>query len=298
MIKIKLLIIILAANICIMNINGSTDLSDDKDKIKDPVIIFELDKIKHESENPVFVQKGGMMRVGEHSFYIRTNDEWTGFSTFYIGYRYGVSKAFNIAVEGGFSAIPYVALANVLLHFKMFETKNRFLFIGTRIRTGYKYMDIDFSEKSFWKGSLGNDYLTARRNGMYIITDFTIAIRPDKKFRRHCIYYTIYPRLEIDFFDKNYPFMFIFSPIMLGYEVRYPRKDFKWSFAIEGGYFFPIPWNHVPEELWVNFPCLANIIFSYRIGDKFYSKENYKKYGLEKLPNKKKIIEKMKNYKY
>lgn len=255
------------------------------DPTDDPIIRFEMDKIKHESSNPVFMQKGGMMRAKEHSIYLRTNDEWTGFSTFYLGYRYGVTNYFNVAIEGGFSAIPYVILANLLLYFKMYETENKLFFLGTRIRTGYKYMDIDFSEKSYWKGSLGNDYLTAQRNGMYIIADFTIAFRPDKKYRRHCIYYTIYPRLEIDFFDKQNPYMFIFSPIMLGYEVRFPKRDFRWSFAIEGGYFFPIPWNHVPERLWVNFPCLANISISYRFGDNFYSKKNYTKYGLDKLPS-------------
>ena len=84
---------------------------------------------KHEREYPVFLQKGGMLRVGEHSFYIRTNDEWTGFSTTLAGYRFGVSEAFNIAIEGGLSPIPYVFIAAVLLHFKLYETPNKFFFL-------------------------------------------------------------------------------------------------------------------------------------------------------------------------
>lgn len=267
------------------------------DLSNDPIIKFEFAKMKHESENPAFSQKGGMIRPGEHSFYLSTNDEWTGFSTVMIGYRFGVSKAFNIAVEGGVSVIPHVYLASVLMHFKIFESKNGAFFAGTRIRFGYKYQDNDFSSATFWGGAFGEDYLTVKRNGLYLATDFTVAFRPDPKYRRHCIYYSFYPKLDIDFFDRDMTVIFMFAPVMIGYEVRFPKRGFRWTFAAEAGYVIPIPWNLVPAEKWVNFPCLANVTFSYRIGDKFYSKKNIKEYGLEKLPTKKQINEKMKEYK-
>lgn len=235
-------------------------------------VTYEEAQRKHESENPVFMQKGGMMGAGEHAFYIRTNDEWTGFSTFLVGYRFGVNKAFNIAVEGGASPIPHVYLASVILHFKLFETKNRFFFIGLRIRAGYKYQDSDFSV-GLWPRVVGNNYLTVKRNGFYLAPDLTFAFRFGP-YRRFCLYHTIYPRFDFDLFNKEEAIWVLFSPIMAGFEVRFPKKRFRWSFAVEAGYTFPIPWNGIPAGKWVNFPSLANVSFSYRFGDKFYSKDN------------------------
>lgn len=228
--------------------------------------IIPQDMIKHEKENPVFAQKGGMLRVGEHSFYLRTNDEWTGFSTIIIGYRYGVSKAFNIALEGGVSPIPYVFLGALVLHFKLFETKNKLFFLGMRMRFGYKYQE---HTDAMWESILNvKNYLGVKRNGLYFAADLTAAFRFGK-MNQYCFYYSIYPRFDFDFFDKEYPIYILFSPVMIGFEIRYGRQ-MRWSFAIESGYTFPIPWNGVPAGKWVNFPSLANVSFNYRFGDKFY----------------------------
>lgn len=66
-----------------------TNLSAADDLTADNFSKYLVDQEKYESEYPVFLQKGGMLRVGEHSFYLRTNDEWTGFSTVLAGYRFG-----------------------------------------------------------------------------------------------------------------------------------------------------------------------------------------------------------------
>lgn len=272
----KIIIYILLA----FSLNLFSDETNDTKTIKETSLSFHEAQMKHERENPAFMQKAGMMRVGEHAFYLRTNDEWTGFSTFFLGYRYAVNEYFNFGVEGGVSAIPHVYLAAIHLHFKIFESKNKFFFVGLRTRLGYRYQDSDFSG-GIWPSIVGDNYLTLRRNGIYFAPDFTAAFRFGKKYRRHALYYSIYPRIDIDFVDKYNPVYFLFSPIMLGYEVRFPKKNFRWSFAIEGGYTFPIPWNGVPAGKWVNFPSLANISFNYRFGDKFYSKENVNKYDKE-----------------
>ena len=224
-----------------------------------------------EKNNPVFLQKGGMLRPGAHSFYIRTNDEWTGFSTVLAGYRFAPNGFFNFALEGGASPITHVYLAAVLLHFKLFESHNKIFFLGLRTRFGYKYMDLDF-RASPWNGGLGENYLTVKRNGFYFAADLTAAFRIGP-YRRYCIYYTIYPRFDFDLIDRDYPIFVMFSPIMVGYEVRFPKPGFHWSFAVEAGYTFPVPWNHIPEEYWVNFPSLANVSFNYHFGDKWYAKK-------------------------
>ena len=226
---------------------------------------------EYESNHPVFMQKGGMMRQGEHAFYIRTDDEWTGFSTILAGYRFGATDYFNIGVEGGASVIPNVYIAAVLLYFKFFETDNKFFFFGMRQQIGYKYQDSDFT-------GILNNYLVLKRNGFYLISDLTASFRFGP-YRRFAIYYSIYPRLDFDFFNQSAPIYFLFSPVMLGFEVRFPKKAFGWSFACESGYTFPIPWNSIPTAKWVNFPSLLNVSFNYRFGDKFYSKENRAKYA-------------------
>jgi len=271
----KKFFIIYVLSLLAINYLTFSDENDNKDN--DDNLSYEEAKIKHERENPAFCQKGGMMRVGEHSFYLRTNDEWTGFSTIYFGYRYAVSKAFNIAVEGGISPLPHVYIAAVLLHFKLFETPNKLFFMGMRIRFGYRYQDSDFSQ-GFWPNVVGQNYLTLRRNGFYLATDFTVALRFGKH-RGLCIYYTIYPRIDIDLIDIENMAYFLFCPIMVGFEVRFPRKQFRWSFAVEAGYTFPIPLDAIPQGRWVNFPSLANISINYRFGDKFYSKKNLEKYN-------------------
>jgi len=232
---------------------------------------------EYERNHPVFMQKGGMMRSTEHAFYFRTNDEWTGFSTLLAGYRFAANDYFNIAVEGGASVIPHVYIAAVILHFKFFETPDKFFFLGMRQHLGYKYQDSDFSG-SGWKAVVGKNYLTLKRNGFYLISDITASLRFGH-YRNFAIYYTIYPRIDFDFFNQDYPIFFLFSPGMLGFEVRFPKKDFAWSFAVEGGYTMPIPFNAIPAGKWVNFPSLANISFNYRFGDKFYSKANRAKYS-------------------
>ena len=229
-------------------------------------LTYEEAKLQHENEYPVFSQKSGLLRPGDHSFYIRTNDEWTGFSTFFAGYRYGVSDAFNIAVEGGASPIPHVYLAAVLLHFRLYETPGKIFFLGLRIRTGYRYQDSDFSG---WGAGFEN-YLDLERNGIYLAGDLTAAFRIGK-YKQFAVYYSIYPRVDIDFIDAANRVYFLFSPVMAGFEARFGRR-MRWSFAVEGGYTFPIPWNAVPAGKWVNFPSLANLGLHYRFGDPFYNR--------------------------
>lgn len=230
---------------------------------------FRSDETDDKTYDPTFSQKGGMLLPGDHSFYSRTNDEWTGFSTFYLGYRFGVSRSFNIGVEGGFSAVPYVILANVLLYFRLFETPNRFFFLGLRIRAGYKYQDSDFSS-DFWSGIVGDNYLTLQRNGIFVAADLTAAFRFGRE-KRHVFYYSLYPRLDFDFFNVENRVWVLFSPGMIGYEFRF-GYNLRWSVAIESGYTFPIPWNSIPTGQWVNFPSLANIGIYYRIEHKGYQK--------------------------
>lgn len=238
------------------------------------------DQEEHERQNPAFMQKSGMLRANEHSFYIRTNDEWTGFSTFFSGYRYGINEYFNIAVEGGVSPIPYVFLGAFLLHFKLYETPKKFFFLGLRTRFGYKFQYHTNEQWITMFGSAFDNYLAVSRNGLYFAADLTAAFR-FAKYKRMAIYYTIYPRFDFDFFDKTNPVFVLFSPVMVGFEIRFPKKRMRWSFAAEAGYTFPIPWTGVPTGQWVNFPSLANVTFSYRFGDKFYSKKNQEKYGID-----------------
>ncbi|OHD05772.1 MAG: hypothetical protein A2086_13300 [Spirochaetes bacterium GWD1_27_9] len=233
-------------------------------------------KVKYENENPVFSQKGGMLIKGDHSFYFRTDDEWTGFSTVFLGYRYAVTEYFNIGIEGGASLLPHVYLANLLLHFKIYETPNKFFFMGLRGRFGYKYQDTLDSLIDKEKGFLqfGKDYLTIKnRHSIYFATDLTVAIRFGV-LKEHCIYYSIFPKVDFDLFSTS--IYVLFSPVMVGYEVRF-GTNMEWSFAIESGYTFPIPWGSVPDGKWINFPSLANVGLHYRFGDKFYSKKTLEK---------------------
>lgn len=209
-----------------------------------------------------FSQKGGMLLPKEHSVYLRTNDEWTGFSTFFLGYRYALSDWVNIAAEGGISAIPHVYLGALLLYLKLYESPDGFLFIGARTRTGYRYQDSDFSGDG-WSNIVGDNYLVLKRNGMYFALDLTVALRFGYQ-RRSAVYYTLYPRFDVDFVDENDRIQLLFSPGMLGYEFRFKRNQ-QWSFAVEAGYAFPLPWDSIPAGQWVNFPCLANLGFYYRI---------------------------------
>jgi len=247
----------------------SLDTTDDK--TKNINVEKELQKIidQYETDNPSFSQKGGMLRAGEHSFYIRTNDEWTGFSTFKLGYRYAPTSFFNIAIEGGISPIPYVFIGAIVLHFSIYESPNKAFFIGSRFRFGYKYQDSDFNRDE-WEPVVGKNYLKVKRQSIYIAPDFTASLRFGP-YKRFSLYYTIYPRFDIGLFD--HPSYVMFSPGMIGFEVRFGYRK-EWSFAIESGYTFPIPWDSVPQGQWVNFPSLANIGLHYKFGDKFYSKKN------------------------
>ncbi len=202
-----------------------------------------------------------MLLPGENQVYLRTNDEWTGFSTFYLGYRRGLTEIFSPAFEVAASPIPHVYLASILLYFKLFETDDGRFFIGARTRSGYRYQDSDFSGKR-WEKIVNKDYLTLKRNGMLLALDLTVAFRIGAE-RRFTIYYSVYPRIDIDFVDETDRLQFLFAPTVIGYEFRF-RNNRMWSFAIEAGYAFPIPINSIPKGQWVNFPSLANMGFYYR----------------------------------
>jgi hypothetical protein len=221
----------------------------------------EGDSVPTQEPGVVFSQKGGMLIPREHSVYLRTNDEWTGFSTFYLGYRFGLHEYVNIAVEAAASAIPHVYIGSMLLYFKLFESQSGLVFIGARTRTGYRYQDSDFSSES-WESIVGENYLTLKRNGLFFALDLTIALRFGHN-RRSAVYYSIYPRFDVDFVDEDDRLHFLFSPAVLGFEFRFKRNQ-QWSFAVEAGYAFPIPWDSIPRGKWVNFPSLANFGFYYR----------------------------------
>lgn len=242
--------------------------------------VLALEKAKYEYENdyPVFSQKGGMLRPLDHSFYFRTDDEWTGFSTIFLGYRFAPAEYFNFSIEGGIG-LPQLYIASVILHLKMYENPNKMFFMGLRGRIGYKYQhadavmfsyDADTGESLGYMG-LGRDYLTIQnRHSFYFAVDFTVALRFGR-LKNHCLYYTIFPKVDFNL-QGGMPHI-LFCPVMAGYEVRFgPRMD--WSFAVEAGYTFPIPWNSVPHGEWINFPSLANVSVNFRFGDKFYMKEN------------------------
>ena len=209
----------------------------------------------------VFSQKGGMLLPGEHSVFLRTNDEWTGFSTFYLGYRYALNDWFNLGFEAAASPLPHVYLGSFLMHFKLFESKSGLVFIGAKTHMGYRYQDSDFSSDK-WTGIVGNDYLVLKRNGMIFMLDLTVALRFGD-FRRFAFYYTIYPRVDVDFVDENDRSQLMFSPGMIGFEFRF-RKNPMWSFAAEMGYTMPLPFDSIPKGKWVNFPSLGNMGFYYR----------------------------------
>ena len=155
----------------------------------------------------------------------------------------------------------------------------RRLKLGEALRNRQRvYGTLIVSPSPFWPSVVGEQYLTLRRNGFYLATDLTVALRFGKH-RGLCIYYTIYPKIDIDLVDLEDKVHFLLCPIMVGFEVRFPRKTFRWSFAIEAGYAFPVPLTAIARGRWVNFPSLGNITFSYRFGDKFYSKKNREKYS-------------------
>ncbi len=252
------------------------------------VLALEKAKVLHENEEPVFSQKGGMLRPGDNSFYFRTDDEWTGFSTIFLGYRYGVTDYFNIAVEGGIG-LPEVYIFSVLFHFKVYETPNKFFFMGVRARFGYKYQNADralFSANGGYLG-LGKNYLTIQdRYSFYFAPDLTVAFRFGR-LKGNCVYYTIFPKVDFNI-RGGQPYV-LFCPVMIGYEVRFGHK-MEWSFAVEGGYTFPIPWGSVPAGQWVNFPSLANVSVNYRFGDKYYWKKNRDKIYNDAMSESKKTI--------
>lgn len=219
----------------------------------------EKDTTENEYGAVVFTQKGGLLEKGDLSVYLRTNDEWTGFSTFYLGFRFQPLTWANFAVEIAASPIPHVYLGGFNIQMELYETPEKWVFIGMRLRSGFKYQDSDFTG---WFPDFPN-YLTLQRSSIYLAADFTISFRIGKE-KRHSIYYSIYPRWDFSLAsDDMYPVFFLFSPVMIGYEVRFGTRR-RWNFAIEAGYAFPIPWDSVPEGMWVNFPSLANITLSYR----------------------------------
>lgn len=210
---------------------------------------------------PRFSQKGGIHYQGDHSVYLRTNDEWNGFSTFYLGYRYGINEWVNVAVEGAAGGVPHVYIGSLLFYFKFVETADRRFFFGARTRTGYRYQDSDFSDEK-WHNIVGDNYLVLKRNGVFGALDITVAVRLGPR-KRHALYYTIYPRVDVDFVDDRDRVQFLFSPVTLGYEFASRKRDY-FSVAVEAGYAFPVPWDSIPAGGWVNFPSLANMGFYFR----------------------------------
>jgi hypothetical protein len=190
-----------------------------------------------------FSQKGGMIPRGSIQFYLRTDDQYTSFSTLFVGVRYGMFDRFQIAVEAG--AGIGVILTGLLTYTELYEATNDRFFLGLRTQTGFKWQD------TYLK--LGNALLDDERRGFYISTDLTAALRLGEQ-KRHVLYYSIYPFFDIDITGK--PLEIYFSPIHLGYEFAFKNHP-EWSFAIETGYFFPL--NDVPDTSWVNFPNLANV---------------------------------------
>jgi hypothetical protein len=240
---------------------------------------FNEKKVEHESEFPVFMQKSGVMRPGTHSFFLRTQDEWTGFSTFTIGYRAGLNPFVNISIEGGGSPIPFVFLGTVMLHMKFYESPKKFLFVGSRVRFSYKYQDVRMVGP-VWEPVVGPDFLNLQRNGFSIAPDFTVAFRMGP-MRNHSVYYTIYPRFDIDITTTPAQALHVYlSPATIGYEVRFGKR-MRWNFAVEAGMSFPVFPTNLALEEWMNFPSLANVHLSYTIGDKFYSKQNMEKLRAE-----------------
>ena len=45
--------------------------------------------------------KGWYVKTTRPLVYFRTDDEWTGFSTIALGYRFAPAEYFNFAIEGG-----------------------------------------------------------------------------------------------------------------------------------------------------------------------------------------------------
>jgi hypothetical protein len=194
-----------------------------------------------------FSQKGGMIPKGAFQIYIRTNDEYTGFTTLIVGFRYGLFDKFQFAVEAGVGIKVY--LIGLLTYTEFVETDSKRFFFGLRTRTGFKF------QNTYIK--LGKAVLDEDRLGFYIATDFTTAFRLGEDKRR-VFYYTLYPFFDIDIRGK--PVEIYFSPIHVGFEFAFKRNP-KWSFAYETGYFFPL--NKVPKTSWFNFPNLANVGFYY-----------------------------------
>jgi hypothetical protein len=244
------------------------------------ILELERTRVIHENEYPVFSQKGGMLRPGDHSFYFKTDDEWTGFSTIFLGYRFGVAEYFNIAVEGG-AGLPQVYIGSIILHLKLYESPGKSLFVGLRGRLGYKYQNAEsfmFTNNSTGESlgylGLGKNYLTIiNRHSFYFAADLTIAARFGR-LKAQAVYYSIYPKVDFDLLGGQTYVMF--CPGMIGYEVRFGNK-MEWSFAVEGGYSFPVPWGSIPDGKWINFPSLANVSVNYRFGDNYYSGKNQDK---------------------
>jgi len=194
---------------------------------------------------PAFSQKGGMINKGEISTYLRTNDEYTSFSTFLLGFRFAKSDKIQSAFEAG--AGIDVFLANYLVYFRLFNSKSDKLFIGLRLRSGFKNQKTKITFKNS-KFDIDTD-----RTSIYTAPEFTFAIRFGER-KQHALYYTTYFRFDYSSKHKKELEIF-FSPIHLGYEKRYGKNE-EWNFAFESGIYFPI--NGVPDSEWVNFPNLFN----------------------------------------
>ena len=208
------------------------------------------------ASSPVFSQKAGMIETGTHSFYARTNDEFTSFSTLLIGYRYGLSDYFHIGVEAGVGIQTY--LGSLITHIKLFESKNHRFFIGLRTRTGFKYQQTELSFKVQDESNPGgpNDIIIDEdRLGISLAPDLTFAIRLGDD-KRVALYYTLYPMFDFEL--RGGPTEIMFAPVHLGFEVRFKRNP-SWSFALDMGFFFPL--NDIPLENYVNMPKFNQIAF-------------------------------------
>lgn len=214
------------------------------------ILLLNIDTSRSE---PVFHQKGGMLNKGQWSFYFRTNDEYTSFSTLLLGFRLGHNKWFQTAYEGGLGISTY--LFNYLMYFRVYSSKNDRFFAGLRLRSGYKWQstDIDWFE---------NDHIKTRRSSLYTAPELTFSFRVGKE-KRHSIFLTTYFRFDYSFLKRQgySPWNIWAAPVHLGYEFRF-KKHKNWSFAFDTGFYLPV--NDIHPDEWINFPNLLNFGF-YRV---------------------------------
>ncbi len=197
-----------------------------------------------------FAHRSGMLLPGECTLYLRSNDEFTSFSTIMVGTRRGISPWFQPAFElgGGIG----VVLLKLVFHVKIYESPGGLLFVGLRNRAGLKFQD---TYLGFRTGAFDLD-----RDSFYDAPELDIALRFGKQ-RWFSIYYSFYARFDADLHGgRTYVFL---APFHVGIEFRFIKHPCT-SFQIDGGFYIPL--NDVPRKAWVNFPNLGNFGFYRRFG--------------------------------